>query len=90
MKTGKTLGEYLKAKRLAAGLSQGDVAQKFGYSTPQFISNWERGESNPPISDIKKLAALYKIDAEELFETLLIATIQSTTEDLRRKFKQSR
>lgn len=89
MKTGKTLGEYIKAKRIAAGLAQKDVSDKFGYSTPQFISNWERGVSNPPIGDLKKLAAIYGIDAEELFDIILIATIKATTEDLRRKFKTS-
>ena len=50
-----------KAMRRKVGLSQRDVASKLGYSTPQFISNWERGVSYPPLGGIKKLAQLYKV-----------------------------
>ena len=39
------LGDYLKSKRENASLSQGDVAKKLKYTSPQFISNWERGIS---------------------------------------------
>lgn len=84
------LAEFLKNKRLNAGLSQRDVADKLGYSTPQFISNWERGVSHPPISALKKLGDLYKVSAEDLFEVTLNATIQDVTQDLRRKFVNSK
>lgn len=43
------LSVFLKEKRTCAGLSQWDVAKKLGYSSPQFVSNWERGLSDPPI-----------------------------------------
>ncbi|WP_413557103.1 helix-turn-helix domain-containing protein [Bdellovibrio sp. HCB209] len=85
-----TLGDFLKSAREAAGLSQGDVSTKLGYSTPQFISNWERNVSNPPIDTLKKIGNMYKVDPEELFEVVLKAAIHETTEDLKRKFKQSR
>lgn len=39
------LAELLKEKRLAAHISQKTVAEKLGYTTAQFISNWERGVS---------------------------------------------
>ena len=39
----QVLGDYLQSKRMKVGLSQGDVATKLGYSSPQFISNFERG-----------------------------------------------
>lgn len=84
------LSDFLKEKRIAAGLSQRDVADKLGYSTPQFISNWERGVSHPPISALKKLGDLYKISAEELFEITLNTTIHEVTQDLRRKFANSK
>lgn len=48
-------GDFLREKRMKAGLSQKEVALGLGYTTPQFISNWERGLSNPPISSIRKL-----------------------------------
>ncbi|WP_413942733.1 helix-turn-helix domain-containing protein [Bdellovibrio sp. HCB-162] len=83
------LGEFLKAKRGQAGLAQADVAEHLGYSTPQFISNWERGVSMPPINTLKKLGQLYKISADELFEVTLKARVDEVKADLIRKFKQS-
>jgi transcriptional regulator with XRE-family HTH domain len=90
MKEKDILANFLKDKRSVAGLSQRDVADKLGYSTPQFISNWERGISHPPISALKKLSDLYKVSAEELFEMTLDLTIQDVTRDMRRKFANSK
>ncbi len=81
--------DFLKEKRVSAGLSQREVADKMGYSTPQFVSNWERGISHPPIAQLKKLAELYGIRAEDLFETFLEREIESIKKDLRRKFSAS-
>ena len=80
------LGEFLQQKRNAAGFSQLDISTKLGYSTPQFISNWERGVAAPPINALKKIAQLYGISADELFEVVLATKIQEVTKDLRRKF----
>ncbi|HEX7673273.1 MAG TPA: helix-turn-helix transcriptional regulator [Bdellovibrio sp.] len=90
MKQKNMLADFLKQKRIAAGLSQRDVADKLGYSTPQFISNWERGVSHPPINALKRLGDLYKVSAEDLFEVTLNATIQEVTQDLRKKFATSK
>lgn len=90
MKQKNMLADFLKEKRVAAGLSQKDVADKLGYSTPQFISNWERGVSHPPINALKKIGEMYKVSADELFEVTLNATIQDVTQDLRRKFANSK
>ncbi|XGC82063.1 helix-turn-helix domain-containing protein [Bdellovibrio bacteriovorus] len=80
------MGEFLKSKRMAAGLSQKEVSKQMGYSTPQFISNWERGLSHPPVSSLKKLSVLYKIDAQELFDKLLECTLVDVKQDLEAKF----
>lgn len=90
MKQKNMLADFLKEKRVAAGLSQKDVADKLGYSTPQFISNWERGVSHPPINALKKLGEMYKISADDLFEVTLSTTIQEVSHDLRRKFANSK
>lgn len=62
-----SLGKVLKQMRETAGLSQREVAIELGYGTPQFLSNWERDISHPPINSIRKLAKLYGVDAELLF-----------------------
>jgi transcriptional regulator with XRE-family HTH domain len=43
----KTLASFLKERRIAAGLSQIDVSRKLGYTSAQFVSNWERGIAKP-------------------------------------------
>lgn len=83
------LAKFLKEKRLAAGLSQRDVAIHLGYSTPQFISNWERGVSNPPISTLKTLGVLYRVAPEDLFNVALTDIIAEATRELQRKFAAS-
>jgi transcriptional regulator with XRE-family HTH domain len=66
------LGKLLQTSRVAAGFSQKDIADKLGYSTAQVVSDWERGTRSPPMIIIKKLAKLYRIPVEDLFEVLLI------------------
>ena len=39
----KEFGAYLKSKRTKAQLSQTEVSEALGYTSPQFISNFERG-----------------------------------------------
>lgn len=84
----KHLANFLKNARAKAGLSQKEVANRLGYETPQFISNWERGISAPPVSSIKKLAHMYGVSAEKMFELFLADEIVGVTENLKRKFKK--
>ena len=80
------LAKFLKEKRTLAGLSQKDVATKLGYSTSQFISNWERGISQPPINTLRTLAQMYAVAADQMFQVLVSATIDQVQEDLKQKF----
>jgi len=45
-------GEFVKEARLAAGLSQTKLAKRLGWSSPQFVSNIERGLSSLPNSSV--------------------------------------
>lgn len=83
------LPALLKSKRVAAGLSQRDVSNKLGYSTPQFISNWERGVSSPPVKELRTIAKLYRTDADALFEVVLTETVNETVKTLKRRWKHS-
>lgn len=80
------LAEFLKQKRLNAGLSQGAVAKKLGYTSPQFVSNWERGLSEPPIGTLRKIASIYNIPHDEMFDVVLKTTLRNVTEELTKKF----
>ncbi|MCB9025345.1 MAG: helix-turn-helix transcriptional regulator [Bdellovibrionaceae bacterium] len=67
----KKMGKYFKKYREKKGLQQKDVANALGYSSPQFISNMERGLCMPPISKLKKLISLYDMPAEEVLNIIL-------------------
>lgn len=86
MKDGNMLAEFLKEKRLQARLSQGDVSKKLGYTSPQFVSNWERGLSSPPVTTLKKLAGIYGVDAEKMKSTYLDSQIELLKQEIENKF----
>lgn len=65
------LGLYLKKKRVIAGYTQWDVADKLGYSSAQLISNFERGLCSPPPNQLKKIVTLYGLNPEELLQIML-------------------
>ena len=44
--------------------SQSWLAEKLGYSTSQFVSNWERDLCMPPFDAAKKMAKLFKVDVK--------------------------
>ncbi len=79
-------GDFLKKCREAQNLSQKDVSTHLGYNTSQFISNWERGLSQPPIPTIRTLAKLYKVEADVLFNVILEAQVELVRQSLRQKF----
>jgi transcriptional regulator with XRE-family HTH domain len=70
----KAFGEFLSKKRERAGVSQEVLAAKLGYSSGQFISNWERGTSFPPMDKLPKLAAILHIPIEELINVITLQT----------------
>ena len=81
------LGQFLKSKREGAGLSQGQVAKKLKYTSPQFVSNWERGVSYPPIKILKVLSLMYRVSTDELFELILRHSIEQLRENLIREYR---
>jgi transcriptional regulator with XRE-family HTH domain len=76
------LASFLKEKRVTAGLTQSQVAEKLGYSSPQFISNWERGLASPPVFILRDLTKMYKVSADEMFKLLM----SEMERDLHRQF----
>lgn len=66
-------GEYLQAKRTKAGLTQRDVSNVLGYSSAQFISNFERGIAVPPLKKLKVLVKMYDMAVPEVTDMLLEA-----------------
>lgn len=67
----KEFGIYLKQKRERLGLSQSEVAHELGYSSPQFVSNFERGLCSPPLPALRQMVELYKLSKREVVDVLL-------------------
>ena len=63
-----------------------DVADQLGYQSAQYVSNWERGLTTPPGRTLRKLADLYQIPAEQLYEVILEYTLARTREDLEKEY----
>lgn len=85
--SGAGLNKFLRDIRTKSGLTQGQVAKALGYSTSQFISNWERGIAEPPIATLRQLASIYSVPVDEMYNVVLKAAIQKATEELKIKFE---
>lgn len=71
------IGEKIKQARKLKGLTQGELAQRCGWSRfPSRISNYERGLREPKSEDLLKLAQALNISVEWLYSQ---ATKQSFT-----------
>jgi len=68
----KTIGNYTKEKRIAAGLSQVAVARKLGYGSAQFVSNVERGLCGYPLRNLRKLEKVLGVDLKHM-QALLVS-----------------
>lgn len=67
----KILGDYLKSARVKNNLSQSDVSRHLGYSSPQFISDIERGIATIPIKKLKLIMQLYQITPDQILDILI-------------------
>lgn len=63
----------LKQLRKKNNLTQKQVSKCMKFSTPQFVSNFERGLCLPGIRSLKKLSLLYKIEIYDLFDMFMDA-----------------
>lgn len=60
-----------KNLRERAGLTQNEVSRALGYSTPQFISNVERGRCRFPIQKLSRIRKLYRMSVEQVVELVV-------------------
>lgn len=78
------VGTHLKSIREKANFTQAQVSSRLGYSSPQFISNIERGISVAPIPLLAKLTRLYKSDPNVLAKIILTSQKQLLMENMKR------
>lgn len=44
------------------GMTQKDLSKFLGYTSSQFVSNWERGRSTPPIESLNQVSEILELD----------------------------
>lgn len=76
-----TLGLYLKKSRNEAGISQREVSDKLGHSTPQYLSNVERGVCLLAPKHFKTIAKLYNIESQKILNFYIKDTIENTKKE---------
>lgn len=64
------IGELIKEKREAAGMTQAQLAQKLGYDSPQFVSLIERGLSKAPYELIGKCVVILGLPEKKIISQL--------------------
>ncbi|RYZ83696.1 MAG: XRE family transcriptional regulator [Proteobacteria bacterium] len=63
-------GKFLREKREVSGFSQSDIAKLAGFTSPQFISNIERGIALPSPHVIGIMVTKYQFEPEEFLELI--------------------
>ncbi len=66
-----SLNRYLRDRRKQLGMSQADIAKELGYSSPQFVSNWERGLVSPPLTSLARLMQILKVPRQTMIDLIL-------------------
>lgn len=67
MRSGSELGKKIRLLRKKNDMSQRELAGVLSV-TPQTISKWENGKSNPDIDSLVDIAKYFEITMDELFE----------------------
>lgn len=85
----QVVGDYLKELREKSGMTQREVSMALGYSSAQFISNFERGIALPPLKKLKTLQELYKGNVAKLIDLTLIAEREILSRSLKARATRS-
>lgn len=62
VKTGERINQLRKAKKLSVR----DLQGVFGFTTPQAIYKWQRGEALPSVDNLVVLARVFEVSIEEI------------------------
>ena len=59
-------GRSIDRLRRAAGMTVRELQAVFGFSTPQAIYKWQRGDALPTLDNIVALAAVFGVTVEDI------------------------
>jgi len=63
---GSKRNEHNKTEKLNAGLSVKDLADIFGFATPQAVYKWQHGVAMPTLDNLVVLAAVFGVSMDEI------------------------
>jgi transcriptional regulator with XRE-family HTH domain len=75
---------YLNAARLEKNLTQKELADALGYSSPQFVSNWERGVAVPPLKRTRQLIRLLGLSTTKYIDLFMVGSARRLSRGLRK------
>lgn len=59
-------GKNIKRLRKKSGLTVGDLQRYFGFTTPQAIYKWQRGQSLPSVDHLFAMSRLFKVSMQDI------------------------
>ncbi len=59
-------GQNIKNLRKKSGITVAALQQVFGFSSPQAIFKWQRGDSLPTVDNLVILVALFKVTVDDI------------------------
>ena len=62
-------GKNITRLRKESGLSVSDLAEIFGFTTPQAVYKWQHGTAIPTIDNLVVLAAVFGVTMDEIVVT---------------------
>jgi len=75
------IGDLIRSTRKQKGISQVEVAKKIGRSS-QFVANWEREASNPPLNIIRPVCEVIGLGIKEAKQALVQDYIAKLNEEV--------
>lgn len=84
----ENLGAFIRKMRLERGYSQADISMSLGYTSPQFVSDWERGISSPPVKKLIELSQLLGVKSDVLFDLLVTLATEQLVANLSQEYKK--
>lgn len=84
------LGEFLRDCRLKKNLSQTELAGRLGYTSPQFISDWERGVSTLPMMKLNEICRILGVRNQEMFDLLVDVSVEKLVHSMNEDYRQLR
>ena len=80
-----TIGEKIASLRIAADISQEQLAEKISVSR-QSVSKWEMDQALPQIDKVLQLCELFNVSADELLHDKINLSVKSNDKEIKNKY----